>query len=332
MELAMPQGMSRREFVFRLSSLLAGSLASLSGALAAQFPGSGPLRLVAGTSPGSVADLLARAIGEQLSSSLRVPVIVENKAGAAGVLASQAVLAAPADGMTILVLSNALVINPFVMPVQFDPIRDFSGVAHLGSMPHLLVVPSTSPYRSVTELIAGAKAKSLTFASAGIGSASHFAAEKFAMAARIDGVHVPFKNAVDAVTSTVTGQTDWLVAAPVGAVTEWIRTQRLAALAVTAPTRFPTLPNVPTLAQAGVSGADSTIWVGLFASSRTPREIIARLNSATLAALQSKVAQTQLLNLGAESQPLTPEEFDAVILREYESARDVAKAARISVK
>jgi tripartite-type tricarboxylate transporter receptor subunit TctC len=193
-------------------------------------------------------------------------------------------------------------------------------------------VPQTSPYHSVAELIAGARAKSLTFASAGIGSASHFAAEKFAMAARIDSVHVPFKNAVDAVTATVTGQIDWLVAAPVGAVTEWIRTQRLVALAVSAPTRFPALPNVPTLAQSGIRGADSTIWVGLFVSSRTPREIIARLNSATLAALQSKVAQAQLLNLGAESQPLTPEEFDALVLREYESARDVAKAAKISVK
>jgi len=322
----------RREFAFRLSSLLIGSFASLSSTFAAQFPGSGPLRLIAGASPGSVADLLARAIGEQLSLNLRVPVIVENKAGASGVLASQAVLAAPADGMTLLVLSNALVINPFVIPVEFDPIRDFRGVAHLGSMPHLLVVPQTSPYHSVAELIAGARAKSLTFASAGIGSASHFAAEKFAMAARIDSVHVPFKNAVDAVTATVTGQIDWLVAAPVGAVTEWIRTQRLVALAVTAPTRFPALPNVPTLAQSGIGGADSTIWAGLFVSSRTPREIIARLNSATLAALQSKVAQAQLLNLGAESQPLTPEEFDAMVLREYESARDVAKAAKISVK
>ena len=324
--------MRRREFAFRLSSLLIGSCASLSSTFAAQFPGSGPLRLIAGASPGSVADLLARAIGEQLSSNLRVPVIVENKAGASGVLASQAVLAAPADGMTILVLSNALVINPFVMPVEFDPIRDFRGVAHLGSMPHLLVVPQTSPYHSVAELIAGARAKSLTFASAGIGSASHFAAEKFAMAARIDSVHVPFKNAVDAVTATVTGQIDWLVAAPVGAVTEWIRAQRLVALAVTAPTRFPGLPDVPTLAQSGISGADSTIWAGLFVSSRTPREIIARLNSATLAALQSKVAQAQLLHLGAESRPLTAEEFDAMVLREYESARDVAKAAKISVK
>ena len=324
--------MRRREFAFRLSSLLIGSVASLSSTFAAQFPGSGPLRLIAGASPGSVADLLARAIGEQLSLNLRVPVIVENKAGASGVLASQAVLAAPADGMTLLVLSNALVINPFVIPVEFDPIRDFRGVAHLGSMPHLLVVPQTSPYHSVAELIAGARAKSLTFASAGIGSASHFAAEKFAMAARIDSVHVPFKNAVDAVTATVTGQIDWLVAAPVGAVTEWIRTQRLVALAVSAPTRFPALPNVPTLAQSGISGADSTIWAGLFVSSRTPREIIARLNSATLAALQSKVAQAQLLNLGAESQPLTPQEFDALVLREYESARDVAKAAKISVK
>jgi len=322
----------RREFAFRLSSLLIGSFASLSSTFAAQFPGSGPLRLIAGASPGSVADLLARAIGEQLSLNLRVPVIVENKAGASGVLASQAVLAAPADGMTILVLSNALVINPFVIPVEFDPIRDFRGVAHLGSMPHLLVVPQTSPYHSVAELIAGARAKSLTFASAGIGSASHFAAEKFAMAARIDSVHVPFKNAVDAVTATVTGQIDWLVAAPVGAVTEWIRTQRLVALAVSAPTRFPALPNVPTLAQSGIGGADSTIWAGLFVSSRTPREVIARLNSATLAALQSKVAQAQLRNLGAESQPLTPEEFDAMVLREYESARDVAKAAKISVK
>src|SRR5258706_11882313 len=131
----------RREFAFRLSSLLIGSFASLSSTFAAQFPGSGPLRLIAGASPGSVADLLARAIGEQLSLNLRVPVIVENKAGASGVLASQAEPAAPPGGITILCLSNTLVINPFVMPVQVDPIPDFKGGAPLGSMPRLLRFP-----------------------------------------------------------------------------------------------------------------------------------------------------------------------------------------------
>jgi len=324
--------MSRREFALKLGSLLAASLAGLPRAIAQQFPGSGPLKLIAGASPGSAADMLARAIGEQLSSDLRVPVVVENKAGASGVLASQAVLAAPADGMTVLVLSNAFVINPFVMPVQFDPLRDFSGVAYLGSMPHLLVVPTTSRYRSAAELVTGAKAKSLTFASAGIGSASHFAAEKFLMAAGIDSVHVPFKNAVDAVTATVSGQIDWLMAAPVGAVTEWIRTERLIALAVAAPKRFPPLPDLPTLAQSGVHGADSSIWIGLFVSSRTPRDIIVRLNRAALSALQSKLARAQLSSLGAETDPLTPEAFDALIRREYESSKEIAKAAGISLK
>src|SRR5258706_3582265 len=107
---------------------------------------------------------------------------------------------------------------------------------------------------------------------------------------------------------------------------------RSGALAGSGPARYPAIPDLPSLAESRIGGADSTIWAGLFVSSRTPREIIARLNSATLAALQSKVAQAQLRNLGAESQPLTPEEFDAMVLREYESARDVAKAARISVK
>jgi len=324
--------MIRREFAFRLGCLLAASLTPLSRLAAAPFPGPGTLKLIAGASTGSAADLLARSIGEQLSSDLRVPVIVENRAGASGLLAAQTVLAAPADGMTVLVHSNSFVINPFVMPVQFDSLRDFSGVAQLGSMPHLLVVPTTSPYRSAAELVAGAKARSLTFASAGVGSASHFAAEKLLMATGMNSVHVPFKNAGDAVTATVSGQIDWLVAAPVGVVTEWIRAQRLVALAVTAPQRFPSLPDVPTLAQAGIQGGDSRIWIGLWVSSRTPREIIDRLHSATLSALRSKVAQAQLSALGAGTNRLTPEEFDAVVRREYESNREIAKAAGISLK
>jgi len=324
--------MIRREFAFRLGCLLAASLTPLSRLVAAPFPGSGTLKLIAGASTGSAADLLARSIGEQLSSDLRVPVIVENRAGASGLLAAQTVLAAPADGMTVLVHSNSFVINPFVMPVQFDSLRDFSGVAQLGSMPHLLVVPTISPYRSAAELVAGAKARSLTFASAGVGSASHFAAEKLLMATGMNSVHVPFKNAGDAVTATVSGQIDWLVAAPVGVVTEWIRAQRLVALAVTAPQRFASLPDVPTLAQAGIQGGDSRIWIGLWVSSRTPREIIDRLHSATLSALRSKVAQAQLSALGAGTDRLTPEEFDAVVRREYESNREIAKAAGISLK
>src|SRR5258707_12891225 len=153
----------------RLGGVLAARLTPLPRLAAAPFPGPGTLKLIAGASTGSAADLLARSIGEQLSSDLRGPVIVENRAGASGLLAAQTVLAAPADGMTGLVHSDSFVVNAFVMPGQVDSLRDFSGVAQLGSMPHLLVVPTTSPYRSAAELVAGAKARSLTFASAGVG-------------------------------------------------------------------------------------------------------------------------------------------------------------------
>jgi len=160
-------------------------------------PGAGTLKLIAGASTGSAADLLARSIGEQLSSDLRVPVIVENRAGASGLLAAQTVLAAPADGMTVLVHSNSFVINPFVMPVQFDSLRDFSGVAQLGSMPHLLVVPTTSHTDRQPSSLRGRRRGALP-SRLPESEVPRISREKLLMATGMNSVHVPFKNAGDA--------------------------------------------------------------------------------------------------------------------------------------
>jgi tripartite-type tricarboxylate transporter receptor subunit TctC len=306
-----------------ISMLLPGESAS-----AQTYPNGKPIRFVSGAAPGSASDVVGRAVGEAFRSVLGVPVISENRTGAAGVIAAKTILSAPPDGHTILVQTGSHTIAPFVVTVDYDPLRDFSGVAPLASVPNVLVVAASADSKTVEDLIVAAKAKPghLNFASVGTGSATFMSAVKFNRAAGLAVVHVPFKGAVDAITETLTGRVDYFFAPLVSAL-PLIHDGKLRPLAVNTVKRVSQLPDVPTLAEAGVANADYLFWVGLLVSSRTPRDIVQKLNQVALLALQTADLRGRLVDLGAEPMSMGPAEFDALLRDESASAAEIFRSS-----
>lgn len=322
---------SRRAFAHIACLLMAciPMLAISASGSAQTYPNGRLIKLVSGAAPGSASDIVGRAVGEAFRSELGVPVILENRAGAAGVIAAKTILSAPADGHTILVQTGSHTIGPFLVTVDYDSLRDFSGVAPLASVPNVLIVAASADFRTVQDLVAAAKAKpgQLNFGSVGTGSATFMSAVKFNRAAGLNVVHVPFKGAMDAITETMTGRIDYFFAPLVSAL-PLIQDGKLRPLAVNTVKRIDQLPDVPTLAEGGVANADYLFWVGLLVSSRTPRDIVQRLNQIALKALQTPDLRTRLVDLGAEPMSMSPDEFDALLRQEAASAADIFQAAQ----
>jgi tripartite-type tricarboxylate transporter receptor subunit TctC len=228
----------------------------------------------------------------------------------------------------VLVQTGSHIIAPFVVTVDYDPLRDFSGVAPLASVPNVLVVAASADSKTVQDLVATAKAKPghLNFGSVGIGSATFMSAAKFNRAAGLSVVHVPFKGAVDAMTETLTGRIDYFFAPLVSAL-PLIQDGKLWPLAVNTIKRVSQLPDVPTLAEAGVANADYLFWVGLLVSSRTPRDIVQKLNQVALKALQTSELLARLVDLGAEPMSMGPAEFDALLRDESASAAEIFRSS-----
>lgn len=317
------------------SRLVAGLLACIlplvqTAASAQSFPDGRLIKLVSGASPGSASDIIGRVIGVKLQAELGVTVVVENRTGASGAIAAQAILEAPADGHTIFVQTGAHTITPFVAKINYDPLRDFSGVTPLAIVPNVLVVAPSAGYKTVHDLVAAGKAQPgrLNFGSAGAGSATYMSAEKFQRAAGISALHVPFKGSMDAITETVAGRIDYFFAPLVSAL-PLIKSGRLQPLAVNTSKRAALLPDVPTLTEAGVANADYLFWVGLLVSSKTPRDIVHRLNQVALKALQAPDVRARLAELGAEPMSMSPEQFDAMLRDGSASDAEILKAAGI---
>jgi tripartite-type tricarboxylate transporter receptor subunit TctC len=215
-----------------------------------------------------------------------------------------------------------------VVTVDYDPLRDFSGVAPLASVPNVLVAAASAVSKTVSDLVATAKARpgQLNFASVGTGSATFMSAVKFNRAAGLTAVHVPFKGAVDAITETLTGRIDYFFAPLVSAL-PLIQDGKLRPLAVNTIKRVSQLPDVPTLAEAGVANADYVFWVGLLVSSRTPSAIVQKLNQVALKALQTPDLHARLVDLGAEPMSMSPAEFDALLRDESGSAAKIFQSS-----
>jgi tripartite-type tricarboxylate transporter receptor subunit TctC len=293
------------------------------------FP-SKPIKLISGASPGSASDIVARVVGEKLQAELGVPVVVENKIGASGIIAVQATLSAPPDGHTVAVHTAAHTVVPLINKINYDPIRDFSGVTPLAVVPNVLVVSPSKGYKSVKDLVDAAKAKpgQLNYASVGAGTATHMSAEKFRLATGIEAVHVPYKGSPEAITETIAGRVDYFFAPLVSAL-PMIKAGKLTALAVGTNKRSSLLPEVPTLAEAGVPRSDYLFWIGMLVSSKTPRDIVNKLNQAAIKAVQSPEVKERLASLGAEPMTMSPEQFDAMIKEELASNAVIMKAAGI---
>ncbi len=294
----------------------------------AEYP-SKTIKIVVPFTAGSATDIMARVVGERLSAGTGQPVVVENRPGAGGTLGSAQVAKSEPDGYTLLVVSTGHVVNPTLYPgLSYDTVADFAGVSPLAALPSVLVVGANSPFKSVKELIAAAKAKpdSLNYASAGVGSATHVNAEKFRSVAGIQVTHIPFKGTPETIVETSAGRVDFMFT-PVLASIPSIRDNRMRALAVSTAKRSSALPEVPTVAEAGLPGFVFDFWIGLLAPAKTPRAVVNKLNAEVAKILAQPEVKERMAKLGAESMPMKPEQFDAYIKEEFITLGAVMKAA-----
>jgi len=308
------------------------ALAPLTAAAQA-FPAK-PIRIIVPFTPGSATDTIARPIAERLSAALGQPVLVENRPGAGGTIGIGVLAKSPPDGYTLGVVSTGHVVNPVLYSsLPYDTLKDFSGVAPLAGQPSVLVVSPALGVKTVRDLVAMAKAKpgALNYATAGVGSAAHISAEKFRMAAGIDAVHVPFKGSPESITETIGGRTQYTWT-PLSTAVGQIRGGQLLALAVSTAQRSPTLPEVPTIAEAGFPRGEFNFWVGMLAPAHTPHEVLARLNAEVQRALQAADMKERLAKLGSEPMAMSPEQFDAFIRDEFTVLGDVMRASGVKAQ
>jgi len=287
------------------------------------------IKIVVPFTAGSATDIMARVVGERLGASLGQTVMVENRPGAGGTLGSAQVAKSEPDGYTLLVVSTGHVVNPTLYPgLSYDTVADFAGVSPLAALPSVLVVGAGSPIKSVAELITAAKAKpnTLNYASAGVGSATHVNAEKFRSVSGIQVTHIPFKGTPETIVETSSGRVDFMFT-PVLASIPSIRDNRMRALAVSTAKRSGALPDVPTVAEAGVPGFVFDFWIGLLAPAKTPRAVVNKLNAEIALILAQPEIKERMAKMGAESMPMKPEQFDAYIKEEFITLGAVMKAA-----
>jgi tripartite-type tricarboxylate transporter receptor subunit TctC len=298
----------------------------------AQYP-SRPVRLVVPFAPGGGNDVLARMLSTELAAGLAQQTVVENRPGAAGVTATEAVAKAPADGYTLLLgFVGPLALSPALGKVPYDPVADFAPLDLLASSYHILVVNPELPARSVAELVELAKRRpgKLNYASSGTGANLHLMTELFKNVTGIDIVHIPYKGAGPAASAVLAGEAQILFGS-IASTLAYVRANRLVALAVTSPARSPLAPEVPTLAEGGMSGVDVPSWYTLLAPARTPGEPVRRLR-AELARIAAKAEfREQLARQAIEVRALAPGEYTAFLKTEIDKWGGVVRANNIKV-
>jgi NRAMP (natural resistance-associated macrophage protein)-like metal ion transporter len=318
-------------------AVVAMLLAFLAAPARAQEPAdypSRPIRILVGFTPGGGPDITARYVAPKLGEAWKQQVIVDNRPGAGGTLAAGMVARAAPDGATLLSVSSAHAIAPILYSnLTYDTFRDLSGITLSAASKYVLVVSPSLGIRSVKELIAQARAKpgSLNFSSAGVGSGTHFAGEMFKAMAAIDVVHVPFKGIPEALTETLTGRVQFFMA-PIANAVGQVREGKLAGLGVSSAERDPLLPEVPTVAEAGVPGYESILWFGLLTSSAVPKPIVTKLNREIVRILSQPDAKERWIPIGLQPQPTTPEGFDKLIRDDVATFTKIARGANIKAE
>ncbi|MGZ5231442.1 MAG: Bug family tripartite tricarboxylate transporter substrate binding protein [Burkholderiales bacterium] len=315
----------------RSITLLCVTFALLAAPVLAQNYPTKPLRLVVGYSPGGPNDILARVVGQKLSDGLGVPVLVDNRPGADSMIGTQLTARATPDGYTISVISASSTIHPSVYTnIPYDIIKDLSPVTVLASSVFVLVVNPSLPVKSVKELIALAKSRpgQLNFASSGPGGTLHLAGELFKSLAHVDMNHIPYKGGAPAVTDVISGQVE-LMFSPMAVAMPHVKSGKLRLLAVTSAKRWPALPNVPTMAEAGVPGYEATGWYGIVAPARTPPPIITRLNQEIVKVLALPDVRQQLAGYDLEPVGNSPEQMASHMKAEVAKYAKVARDAKI---
>ncbi len=311
----------------------AGMVLALSTAVAAQDYPTKPVRLVIPFPPGGSNDIVGRLVATQLGEKLGKQVIVENRGGAGGVVATEMVSKAEADGYTLLMISLAHAVNPWLYKLSYDPIKSFAPVAMLGSGPNIVTVHPDLPVKSIKDLVALAKQKpgELQYASAGVGSFQHLGGELFKLMAGADLMHVPFKGGGPAMIDVMGGHTKVLFSSLVQ-TTPHIRSGKLRALATGGSKRSPVFPDLPTVAEAGVPDYEGVNWWGVLAPAGTPKAIVDKLSRDIAAALASPEVQKQFESEGAEVVQMDPDEFGKFLAAEMTKWERVVKEANIKAE
>ncbi len=290
-----------------------------------------PVRFIVPSAAGGGTDIIARAVALKLSESLGRQFVVDNRPGAGQMIGIELAAKSPADGHTILMAASTLAINSIMYKkVPYDPVRDFAPITQAASLPNVLVVHPSLPVKSVAELIALAKQQPgrINYASAGIGTSPQMSVELLKSMAGIDLVHIPYKGTAPGVVDLLAGQVTVMTPNVLTALPH-IKAGKLRALAVTSAKRSEALPEVPTIAEAGVPGYESVQWYGVLAPSGTSHEIVARLHAGIVRALKAPDVRERLAADGAEPVGSTPEEFAAFIKSEIDKWARVASAAGI---
>jgi tripartite-type tricarboxylate transporter receptor subunit TctC len=311
-------------------TLLVATLLFSAAAAAQPWP-SKPVRMVVSLPAGSATDIIGRALAERLTAQLGQPFIVENRVGASGSIAQGFVAKAEPDGYTVLVHSSSGTVVPFTVPnLQFDVLRDFSGITMLANIPNVLAVAPGRGFRTVKDLVDFGKANPgrLNYATIGTGSATHLNAERFRLGAGIQATQVPYKGTAEALTDLIAGRVDYCFC-PVSNVLPMARDGKLVALAVGSGKRASGMPDTPTTEEAGVPNSAYNFYVGMSVPSKTPRDIVRKLHAETVKALQSPEMKERYAKLSVDAQIFSPEEFDRYLRDEVKSNGELVKAAGI---
>lgn len=302
-------------------------------ATSAQIYPAKPVRILVGVPPGGGTDILARVLARRLSDMYGQQFVVENRPGAGTVIAAELLAKAAPDGYTLLLAINALAANhTLYKKLPYNTLRDFTAVILAASTPNILVAHPSLPAKNVQEFVALAKARpnQIAYASSGNGSAAYLAAEVFKLATGTRMTHVPYKGTGPALTAILAGEAQAMVAALPGAIS-FVKEKRLRALALTSAKRAPTLPEIPTLGEAGIKGSEFDTWYGFFAPAGTPSEVVGKINASVKTLLSSPEVRQQLAAQGLEPAGNTPAEFDKYFRVEVENLARVIRAAGATV-
>ena len=313
--------------------LLAALLATPLLGLAQNYPNK-PVRIMVGANAGGGTDIIARMLAEKMGEAFKGSFVVDNKPGASNTIAADLTAKAPADGHTLLVATNTgQAIAPHLIKLSYDPIKDLTPVGLIVTVPNVLVVGANVPANNVAELVSLMKAKpnEFKYASSGVGSTQHIAGEGFNLAAGVKSIHVPYRGSSQAHLDIIGGNVQIMFDTTSSAMGQ-IKAGKFKPLALTTATRSSELPQVPTLAEAGVRGFEMSTWYGMFVTTGTPPDVIARLQSELAKIVRMPDIQTKLKGLGGEPSTITPEQFAQMNRQEFDRFGDLIKKANIKLE
>ncbi|MEN9775101.1 MAG: hypothetical protein RL322_2171 [Pseudomonadota bacterium] len=323
----------RRSLVLTaLGAALSAGLAA--GAATAQTWPTKPLRIMVGANAGGGTDILARLLAEKMSPSLKQSIVIENRPGASNTIAADLTAKATPDGTTLLLATNTgQAVAPHLIKLNFDPLKDLQPIGLVAIVPNVLVVSSTAPYKNVADLIAAMKAKpgQFKYASSGIGSTQHIVGEAFSLATSTKAIHVPYKGSSAAHVDIIGGSVEMMFDTTSSAMNQ-IKAGKFRPLAITTPKRSPELPDVPTLAEAGVKGADIQTWYAMYVTAGSPPAAVSRLVTELTAALKLPDVQARIKGLGGQIEIMSPEQFAQMNRSEFERYGRLVREAGIKVK